>query len=299
MRFKKDIRSLPFLVLLLACFFSVSGCNNNNKSDQPNKQLQEQVKKLQEENGRLRLENEMLKTKLDNPVDQTTSSSTPSIAASPALVKFEDIKGVGGEKEITQLAKLGVFDTTSGKFNPKKPITRAEFVRWLVRANNAIFAEFPDRMVPLPETKKATFLDVPPTHRDFPYIQAMADAGFVTGLDGKTFKPNENLTREEMLAIKVALDRRNAINNDTGSPPGGWTDSAQISKKYWPAVHTESMVQGNTNVTRIFGQVKTFQPQAPVTRAEAALGASAIADSFGVFTTAEEVLQKRAPQALP
>lgn len=241
----------------------------------------------------------MLKTKLENPATQTTASDTPKVTQTPETVEFEDIKGVPGEKEIIQLGKLGVFDTTSGKFNPKKPITRAEFVRWLVRANNAIFADLPDRTLRLPETKKATFSDVAPTNKDFPYIQAMADAGFPIAYEGKTFKPNQVLTREEMLAIKVALDRRNALNTDLGSPPGGWTDSAQISKKYWPAVYTESIVQGNANIGRIFGSVKSFQPQAPVTRAEAAICASAIGDSFGVFTTAEDVLQKRASQAMP
>jgi hypothetical protein len=289
MRFKKDIRSLPFLILLLVGVFLVNGC----KSEHPNKQLQEKLNKLQEENSRLRTENELLK--VQNPAAQTAPSPTPSVTAAPVQVAFEDLKGTFGEKEITQLAQLGVFDTISGKFNPTKTITRAEFVRWLVRANNAILAESPERSLRLPETgkPKPTFSDVPSTHPDFRYIQGMANAGFDIAYEGKTFKPNQPITREQMLAIKVALDRRNAISKDTGSPPGGWTDSAQISKKYWPALYTESLVQGSANVTRTFGNIKTFNPQAAVTRAEAALCASAIGDSFGVFTTAEDALQKQ------
>jgi hypothetical protein len=273
----------------------VSSC----KSEQPNKQVQEKLKTLREENSRLSRENEILKGQLGTPVGQTTPSPTASATASPTQVAFEDIKGAFGEKEITQLAQLGVFDTTTGKFNPQKPITRAEFVRWLVRANNAIFSASPDKLLRLTEAKKSSFSDIPATHPDFRYIQAMADAGFDIRADEKTFKPQQTLTREQMVAMKVTLDRKTAISEDTGNPPGGWTDSDQISKKYWPALYTESIVQGNGNIGRVFGSIKTFKPQAPVTRAEAAVCVSAVGDSAGVFTTAEDALQRRALHALP
>jgi uncharacterized protein YcfL len=283
-----------FLTVLLTCFLLVSGC----KSDQPDPKLQEQVNKLQTENASLKSEIELLKVQLSNPTLKTTPSSTANTTQPPATVAFEDIKGVAAEKEITQLGQLGVFDTTTGKFTPQKPITRAEFVRWLVRANNAMFAGTPDKILRLPETGKATFSDVPPTHPDFRYIQGMTDAGYVIGYDEKTFKPTQTLTREEMLAIKAALDHRGPFNSYTGGSPGSWTDSDTISKKYWAALHFESVLQNKANIGRTFGTIKTLKPQAPVTRAEAAVYISAISDSVG-FTTAEAALQKRAGQPLP
>lgn len=296
MKLKKKVRLLSLVVLLLVSSLWVSGCQKN---DQPDKRLQEEINSLKEENTKLRSENEMLKVQLSNPADPTNPSPTPIATSLPKSVAFEDIKSVFGEKEITQLGQLGVFDTTSGKFNPQAPITRAEFVRWLVRANNAIFARSPDKILRLPETGKATFSDIPPTHPDFRYIQGMTNAGFVIGYDEKNFKPNQILTREEMLAIKAALDHRVAIESYTGGPPGVWTDSNKISKKYWPALNVENVLQNNANVGRTFGTIKTLKPQAPVTRAEAAVCVSAISDNVSGFMTAEEALQKQTQQTPP
>ncbi len=290
MRHEKKVRLLLLLVLLLAGSFGLSSCKKDD-NNQREKQLQAQIEKLQEENVRLRSENEMLQLKLSSPGTDTTPSPVAVATKSPAPVTFEDVKGVSGEKEIIQLAQLGIFDTTSGKFNPQAPITRAEFVRWLVRANNTIFAGSPDKTIRLPETGKAAFSDVPPTHPDFRYIQGMTNAGFVIGNDAKTFKPNQILTREQMLAIKVALDHRVAIDRYTGGPPGAWTDSNKISKQYWPAIYVESVFQNKANVGRTFGTIKTLKPQAPVTRAEAAVCISAIGDNLSGFTTAEDALQ--------
>jgi len=285
------------LVLLLASFLWVSGC----KSKEPNKELLQEIDKLREENVKLKSELDLLKVQLSKPGTETTPPPKPVVTQSPAPVAFGDIKGVVGEKEIIQLAQLGVFDTASGQFNPQKPITRAEFVRWLVRANNAIYAASSDKVIRMPEAGKgkATFSDVPPTHPDFRYIQGMADAGFAIGFDNKTFKPNQTLTREEMLGIKVPLDHRSAISSYSGGPPGGWTDSNKISKKYWSAINVENVLHNNSNIMRTFGSLKTFNPQAPVTRAEAALCIAAIGDDVMGFTTAQEALQKLAQQSSP
>lgn len=297
MKVNKNIKSLSILVLCLTCFVFVSGCNNN-KSDEREKQLQATIHQLQEENVKLKSEIDMLKVQLSNPVAERTPSPKPVATKSPIPVTFEDIKGAYGEKEITQLAQLEVLDSNSGEFNPQQPITRADFVRWLVRANNAIFAGSPDKTIPLPntETGKATFSDVEPTHPDFRYIQGLANAGYVIGNDAKTFKPDQILTREEMLAIKVALDHRVAMDSNITRPPGDWTDSDKISKKYWPALYVENVFQKNANIERTFGTVTTLKPQAPVTRAEAAVSISAIGDNKAGFTTAEDVLQKSASQ---
>lgn len=291
-RLKKKVRSLSFLVMLLASSFWLSSC----KKEQPENRFQEEINQLKTENAKLRAEVDQLKTQLDNPVAQLSPSPTPKPVAvapnAPQPVAFEDIKGVLGEKQITQLGQLGVFNTTSGKFDPKAPITRAEFVRWLVRTNNALFPGSSDKTIRLSEAGKATFSDVPPTHPDFPYIQGLANAGYSISDDEKTFKPEQVLTREQMLAMKVALDHRVPIESYQGGAPGGWTDSNKISKKYWPAIYVESVFQNNANVSRTYGSLKTFNPQAPVTRSEAVLCISAMGDNVAGFTTAEEALEK-------
>ena len=289
---KTKVRSLLFLTVLLTSSFWMSGCQS--KSNQPDKQLQEELNKLRAENAQLKAEVDKLKTQVDNPVPELTPSPTPVAVAtnSPQPVAFEDISGVLGEKQITQLGQLGVFDTTAGKFNPQAPITRAEFVRWLVRANNALFAGSSDKSIRLPETGTATFSDIPPTHPDFRYIQGMTDAGYLIGYDEKTFKPDQIITREQMLAMKVALDRKVPIESYKGGAPVGWTDSNKISKKYWPALYVESVFQNNANIRRTFGSIKTLNPQTPVKRSEAALCISAIGDNASGFKTAEDALPK-------
>lgn len=271
----------------------MSGCSS--KSDQPDKRLLDELNQLKTDNAQLKAEIDRLKTQVENPVPELSPSPTPvtTVKNSPIPVAFDDIKGAIGEKEITQLGQLGVFDTTSGKFNPQAPITRAEFMRWLVRANNTFFAGSADKTIRPPEEDgKATFSDIPPTHPDFSYIQGMANAGFPIGYDEKTFKPDQILTREQMLAIKVALDNRVPMESYKGGPPAGWTDGNKISKKLWPAFYTESVVLNNANIGRTFGSIKALNPQAPVKRAEAALCISAISDNVAGFTTAEDALQK-------
>ncbi|WP_172642222.1 S-layer homology domain-containing protein [Allocoleopsis franciscana] len=298
-RLKKKLRSLSLLVLLLASSFWLSSC----KKEQPVNRFQEEINQLKTENAKLRAEVDQLKTQLDNPVAQLSPSPTPKPVAvapnAPKPVAFEDIKGVLGEKQIIQLGQLGVFDSTSGNFDPKAPITRAEFARWLVRTNNAIFPGSSDKTIRLSEAGKATFSDVPPTHPDFPYIQGLANAGYSISDDEKTFKPEQILTREQMLAMKVALDHRVPLESYKGGAPGGWTDSNKISKKYWPAIYVESVFQNNANISRTFGALKTLNPQAPVTRSEAVLSISAIGDNVAGFTTAEEAVEKLEQQSLP
>ena len=284
-------------MLLLASSFWLSSC----KKEQPDNPFQEEINQLKTENAKLRAEVDQLKTQLDNPVAQLSPSPKPVAIApnAPKSVAFEDIKGVLGEKQITQLGQLGIFDTTSGEFDPKAPITRAEFVRWLVRTNNALFPGSSDKTIRLSEAGKATFSDVPPTHPDFPYIQGLANAGYSISDDEKTFKPEQVLTREQMLAMKVALDHRVPIESYKGGAPGGWTDSNKISKKYWPAIYVESVFQNNANVSRTFGALKTLNPQAPVTRSEAVLCISAMGDNVAGFTTAEEALEKIEQKSSP
>jgi hypothetical protein len=240
------------------------------------------------------------------------STDTPANAPAPTAVGFDDIKGVFGEKEITELAQLGVFESASGKFNPQQTITRAEFVRLLVRANNAIWFDQSDKMVRPAEGGAATFPDVPTSHPDFRYIQGMINAGFAVGFDEKAFKPDEPLTREQMIAIKIGVDKgglediilnpkgkrilsadRTALESNTlASHVPNWTDRNQISKQFIPAFNSQAYQFSHSggsndpwvaetkdpfqNVNRAFGAVKALRPQTPVTRAEAAAAVSLV-----------------------
>lgn len=223
------------------------------------------------------------------PAAAATASATPNPTAS---VQYTDIAGIFAENAIKQEAQLGVFGkNTSGKFNPYGTVPRAEYVRWLVIANNSYFSTQPDKQIRLAEANSdQTFVDVPKSNPDFKYIQGMANSGFLVGIDKNHFAPNRALTREEMIAILISRDA-NSGGLPKAGPPSGWnynndtthlvefTDRNKISKPYWGAFQLNNG-WGNSyavdEVKRVYGNTKIFYPQKPVTRAEAAVALQTI-----------------------
>lgn len=190
------------------------------------------------------------------------SPGAQSVAAtgSPATVAaFTDINGYDGAQQINDLAALGVFDQTSGAFKPNDPITRRDFVRWLVKANNAIVKD-PSYHVRLAQGNTATFVDVPAGDPDFKYIQGLADSGYVIGVDKSHFAPNKKLTREQMIYVKASLDEHHTITTspDKGQRPTSYTDMSKA----------------------------LFKPQDPVTRGDAALALSVMKGEWPISAAA-------------
>jgi S-layer homology domain len=220
---------------------------------------------------------------------ESTSTALESASPAPAVqattVAYTDLSGTFGQKQITDLAALGVFGPPTGTFNPNGSITRADFVKWLVQANNAIFANDPDKVIRKSQVTKSAYPDVAPSHPDFAYIQGMYDAGFAIGFPDKTFKPDAPLTREQMIAIKEAVDRGGVDKYyvsfwDSTTPD--WKDKAQINKQFRGAIGEDSGLDRQAvaqaqqqlvigNVPRTFGAIAMLRPQQPVTRGEAAL----------------------------
>ena len=68
----------------------------------------------------------------------SNSPAAAPTAASPS--SFSDLGKAPAELQayIADLAKLGVFPGKSGEFKPSAEISRREYVRWLVEANNLI-----------------------------------------------------------------------------------------------------------------------------------------------------------------
>src|SRR6202049_747998 len=134
-----------------------------------------------------------------------TSLSNAPVAAT--AVTYDDLNGVVGQKEITQLAALGVFGTASGHFGPAQPVSRREFVRWLFKANNSIWASDSNNFLHPAHSEDSAFKDIKQADPDFQYIQGLQDSGVAVGFPDKTFKPDQPITREQALDVKSALDR--------------------------------------------------------------------------------------------
>lgn len=201
------------------------------------------------------------------PSPANAAPATPSLSSTEkaSADAFSDIKGVFGEKEIKDLQKLGVFNDVTGEFSPNKPITRAEFVCWLVRANNGMRPKA--EQIRLAENgASSSFTDLKPEQKYFAFIEGMNQAGWSVGYPDKTFKPEKALTREEMIAIKNPIDHGNGQFEGYETR---WADGTKISENFKKYMSDEKF--GDKNWSRTFGQTKNCDPQKTVSRAEAAV----------------------------
>lgn len=227
----------------------------------------------------------------------TNSSPSPSASTSPNLdnkvistPKAQEQSEVPQElrQYVAEVVELGVLklrsqnqssDITNTLPEPNKTITRREYARWLVAANNKIYANRPAKQIRLAITSTtAAFTDVPKTDPDFPAIQGLAEAGLIpSALSGDTknvkFRPNDSLTRAAMMLWKVPLDTRQALpsaNIDAVKERWGFQDTSKIDSGAARAVLADFNNGDLANIRRVFGFTTLFQPNKSVSRAEAA-----------------------------
>lgn len=205
------------------------------------------------------------------------SSSDPSPASERTGEAFPSQDSAEGETEDESTSAGSV--PTPGAFLPNEPVTRREFVRWLVSANNLFFQDRPsDRLRLSPTASLPAFQDVQPTDPDFAMIQGLAEAGILdSALSGEgtatLFRPDAPLTREDLLRWKVPLDIRQPLPVATVAAieqTWGFQDAAQLDPNALQAVLADYQNGDRSNIRRAFGFTRLLQPKRPVTRAEAA-----------------------------
>lgn len=232
----------------------------------------------------------------DGSTNPVTTASGNTINGQPQTVvvpiAFTDLSKAPKELQqyVTDLAKLGVLTpTTDGNkatqskdstlFAPNKVITRREYVRWFVAANNRLYASQPAKQIRLStDTAQPAYQDVPRTDPDFPAIQGLAEAGLIpSSLSGDvttvTFRPDAPLTRENLVLWKVPADTRQALPTaslDAVKQTWGFQDAPRIDAKALRAVLADFQNGDLSNIRRAFGYTTLFQPKKSVTRAEAA-----------------------------
>ena len=218
------------------------------------------------------------------------NTNSPNITTQPTTQpetlttqEFTDIQKAPPEwrSHIQDLAALGVLSIepkTNNEFLPDKIITRREYARWLVAANNAMYANNPAKKIRLAATStQPAFRDILTQDPDFPVIQGLAEAGLIpSALSGDTttvlFRPDAPLTREQLLLWKIPLDTRQALpaaNLEAVKQTWGFQDAGSIEPKALRAVLADFQNAEQSNIRRVFGYTTLFQPKKPVTRAEA------------------------------
>lgn len=124
---------------------------------------------------------------------------------------------------VATLENAGVIvDTrTNGKFRPNEAITRAELA--------AMLAQFADI-----KSAANSFNDVSARHWASDEIAVCAKMGWINGYPDGTFRPDQTVTRAEMMAmINRALDRTPKSADDLLSGMKTWRDNANVNAWYY------------------------------------------------------------------
>jgi hypothetical protein len=226
------------------------------------------------------------------PSPSNSEGTTPGPSASPKSAKVSEQEAQIPQQlrqyvaDLTQLEVLKVRATDSANLEtastlpkPNKIVTRREYARWLVAANNQIYASRQAKQIRLAvDSSEPAFSDLPKTDPDFSAIQGLAEAGVIpSSLSGETkdmkFRPDAPLTRETMILWKVPLDTRQVLptaNIEGVKEKWGFQDASKIDSQASRAVLADFNNGDLANIRRVFGFTTLFQPKKSVTRAEAA-----------------------------
>ncbi|MEG4799685.1 S-layer homology domain-containing protein [Microcoleus sp. ARI1-B5] len=227
-----------------------------------------------------------------SPTPSNSEGTTPTPSASPKSAKVSQLDTQIPQQlqqYVADLAQLEVLkvrakknanlETGSTLPEPNKIVTRREYARWLVAANNQIYASRQAKQIRLAvDSSEPAFSDIPKTDPDFSAIQGLAEAGVIpSSLSGETkdvkFRPDAPLTRETMILWKVPLDTRQVLptaNIDGVKEKWGFQDASKIDSQASRAVLADFNNGDLANIRRVFGFTTLFQPKKSVTRAEAA-----------------------------
>lgn len=246
-----------------------SGCIQNSCPEA------EQVVQLEAQNSALMAEVKLLKEQLAIATPDEAEENSRSVPgesdSKPDATSFSDLdEALPTTAYVRDLNALGVFDEIGSEFQPYEPITRAEYITWLFKAQNAI-TEKDNEKIRLDPNFDPKFSDIDSSHPAFKYVASLAKAGYSVGYEDGTFKPDELLTREEMIVIKVGVDVGKTIKPDINYMNYLWkfSDGDQVDSRYTGYIATDHGLR-DPNILRAFGKLGTFEPQEPVLRHEAA-----------------------------
>lgn len=182
---------------------------------------------------------------------------------------FSDTTTHWAKNDILELANKLIIEPRSNSgtnFEPNKNITRAEFAVYIAKGLGLTGDESYARR--FPDVSSGTTAA---------YIGAAAKAGIINGNTDGTFKPNSNITREQMALMMVrAMEYagyNTSMNGASAATLTKFKDAAKIQSKETVAKAVkEGIIQGITT--------NTFQPQGNATRAQAAVMLKRVLDKL-------------------
>ena len=158
--------------------------------------------------------------------------------------KFADANATWASKEIATLSNAGILDGyPDGSFRPNDKITRAEFA--------AVSARF-DKL----EAGKMTFTDVSAAHWAYKAIASAAEKGWVSGYSDGTFRPENKITRSEVVKIVNAVLNRICDKEYVNKNVSKLTNFNDIRNAHW--AYYEIMEAANAHDYERVGDTETW-----------------------------------------
>ncbi|WVZ13862.1 hypothetical protein V8G54_011428 [Vigna mungo] len=188
------------------------------------------------------------------------------------------------------LAALQVLKVIEPDVQPSDLCTRREYARWLVSASSTLSRSTVSKVYPamyIDNVTELAFDDVTPDDPDFSTIQGLAEAGLIESrlsrqdiqLSGDEddspfyFSPGSPLSRQDLVSWKMALEKRQLPDADrkTLYQLSGFLDTDKIHPNACPALVADLSAGEHGIIALAFGYTRLFQPDKPVTKAQAAM----------------------------
>ncbi|MDG0792377.1 S-layer homology domain-containing protein [Cohnella ginsengisoli] len=186
------------------------------------------------------------------------TNSTYAVVWHP--LEFSDVANHWAKAAVNDMGSRMVIDGTGdGRFSPDRAITRAEFAAIVVRGLGLKL-----------ENGTAAFSDVKASDWFGGAIDAASAYELIRGYEDGTFRPNDEITREEAMAI---VSRAMAITGLRAKLPAQSDDAMLRSYKDASDVSgwARSGVQDNVQAGLVSGRgTALLAPKASITRAEVA-----------------------------
>ncbi|CAJ1952794.1 unnamed protein product [Sphenostylis stenocarpa] len=188
------------------------------------------------------------------------------------------------------LAALQVLKVIEPDVQPSDLCTRREYARWLVSASSALSRSTVSKVYPamyIDNVTELAFDDVTPEDPDFSSIQGLAEAGLIESRLSRRdiqlssdeddspfyFSPGSPLSRQDLVSWKMALEKRQLPEADRRMlyQLSGFLDTDKIHPNACPALVADLSAGEHGIIALAFGYTRLFQPDKPVTKAQAAM----------------------------
>jgi parallel beta-helix repeat protein len=190
-------------------------------------------------------------------VQPTSPLTPPSTPATPITqVAFKDVPdSYWAQTFIQELTSKNIIKGfPDGSFRPNDPVTRAQFAALLSQAMNKQTVR-----------SRATFTDVASTNWAATAIQKAYTTGFMSGYSATTFRPNENISRVQIL-VSLANGLGYAPTKPVDTTLQLYSDATTI-----PAYARNSVAAATENRMVVnYPNLKLLNSNKPATRAEVA-----------------------------